>query len=149
MLEPFYLAGDAYRFQRRTRSDGAPDWDLASIAAPDAAVLFALDTAYTPDPQENVFRFGQPRDASFSFDLPPWLRQPNDLFRVDADGIHEVPWRVTDRGVVIDDRCSRDAVYVAARLPQVRREIEQRRQAALAKEEAFPIDLSHLEKLKK
>ena len=149
MLEPFYLAGDAYGFQRRTRSDGSPDWDLATIAAPDAAVLFALDTAYAPDPQENVFRFGEPRSASFSFDLPLWLRQPKDLFRVDADGVHEVKWRIAGQGVVIDDRCSRDAIYVATTSPQVRNEIEQRRKAALTQEEAFPVDRPALEKLKK
>ena len=102
MLEPFYLAGDAYRFERRTRTDGSPDWDLASIAAPDAAVLFALDTAYAPDPQEHVFQFGEPREVSFSFDLPPWLRQPRDLFRVDADGLHEV--HVAHRGPGSCDR---------------------------------------------
>jgi hypothetical protein len=149
MLEPFYLAGDAYRFVRRTRSDGSPDWDLASIAAPDAAVLFALDTAYAPDPQENVFRFDEPREASFSFDLPPWLRKPTDLFRVDADGVREVNWRIAGQGVVIEDRCSRDAIYVATTSQQVRGDIEERRKAALAREAAFPADWIALEKLKK
>ena len=149
MLEPFYLAGDAYRFVRRTRSDGSPDWDLASIAAPDAAVLFALDTAYAPDPQENVFRFGEPREASFSFDLPPWLRKPTDLFRVDADGVRQVNWRIAGQGVVIEDRCSRDAIYVATTSQQVRGAIEERRKAALAREAAFPADRIALEKLNK
>ena len=149
MLEPFYLAGDAYRFERRTRTDGSPDWDLASIAAPDAAVLFALDTAYAPDPQEHVFQFGEPREVSFSFDLPPWLRQPRDLFRVDADGLHEVPWHIAGQGVAIDDKCRRDAIYVATTSQQVRGEIEERRKAAQAREEAFPVNLMLLEELKK
>ncbi len=149
MLEPFYLAGDAYRFERRTRPDGSPDWDLASIAAPDAAVLFALDTAYAPDPQEHVFQFGEPREVSFSFDLPPWLRQPRDLFRVDADGLHEVPWHIAGQGVAIDDKCRRDAIYVATTSQQVRGEIEERRKAAQTREEAFPVNLRLLEELKR
>ena len=141
MLEPFYLAGDAYRFERRTRSDGSPDWDLASIAAPDAAVLFALDTAYAPDPQEHVFQFGEPREVSFSFDLPPWLRKPRDLFRVDADGLHEV--HVAHRGPGSCDRRQvpprRDlrSDHVAASARRNRRTEEGR----AAREEAFPVNL--------
>ena len=94
-------------------------------------------------------RFSEPREASFSFDLPPWLRKPGDLFRVDADGVREVNWRIAGQEVVIEDRCSRDAIYVATTSQQVRGDIEERRKAALAREEAFPADLTALEKLKK
>ncbi|MCS6778070.1 MAG: hypothetical protein NZ557_16230, partial [Chthonomonadaceae bacterium] len=45
-LDTLFLEGDAYRFERRRRPDGTLDWDLASIVAPGAALLFALDTAY-------------------------------------------------------------------------------------------------------
>ncbi|MCY2954683.1 MAG: hypothetical protein NTU53_22355 [Planctomycetota bacterium] len=147
MLEPFYLEGDAYRFERRVRADGAPDWDLASIAAPDAAVLFAVDTAYTADPQENLFKFGPPRAATFTFVLPPRLRGPKDVFRVDADGVHEAKWRVDGNGVVIDDTRSRDAIYVAASSLEMRKGIEQRRQAALAHEAAYAVDRAAVEAL--
>jgi hypothetical protein len=148
MLEPFLLEGDAYRFERRTR-DGAPDWDLASIAAPEAAVLFANDTAYAPDEKENVFKFGPPRAVEFTFALPTWLRAPEDVFRVDADGIHETKWRSSNRGVVIEDLRSRDAVYIATRSPSVRAGLEQRRQYALAVETASPIEREALELIKK
>lgn len=149
MLEPFYLEGDAYRFERRRGPDGQPDWDLASVAAPEAAVLFALDTAYAPDPKENVFRFGESRKATFAFPLPAWLRSPADVFRVDADGVHPAVWRAEGQGVVVEEVRSRDAVYVAAKSEAVRRGIEARRAAALAREAAFPIDRAVLEKLKK
>jgi len=149
MLEPFYLEGDAYRFERRVRADGAPDWDLASIAAPDAAVLFAVDTAYTADPQESVFKFGPPRSATFTFVLPPGLRGPKDVFRVDADGVHEAKWRAEGVGVVIDDTRSRDAIYVAANSIEVRKSIEQRRQAALAHEASHAVDRAAVEALLK
>ena len=144
MLEPFFLEGDAYRFERRTR-DGEPDWDLASVAAPDAAVLFALDTAYIADKKDNVFAFGAPRAASFAFELPSHLRDPGDVFRVDADGIENVTWRATQTGIEIDDVCSRDAIYLATHSPTVRATIERRRQAALAHETANPIENSELE----
>ena len=148
MLEPFLLEGDAYRFERRTR-DGEPDWDLASIAAPDAAVLFANDTAYIADPAENVFKFGPPRAVEFPFALPPWLRAPKDVFRVDADGIHETKWRSTAQGVIIEDTQSRDAIYIATHSPTVRAALEQRRQSAVAQEAAHPIERKALELLKK
>ena len=147
MLEPFFLEGDAYRAERRTRA-GQPDWDLASIAAPEAAVLFALDTAYTADPKANVFQFGPPRPANFAFALPAWLRSPKEVFRVDADGITDVKWSATGEGVVIEDTRSRDAIYVATSVPSVRAGIIGRRTAALAKEEANPIDRAALEALR-
>jgi hypothetical protein len=146
MLEPFYLEGDAYAFQRISR-DGQPDWELSTIAAPDAAVLFAIDTAYTADDQENVFKFGPPRPAVFSFTLPHWLREPTDVFRVDADGIHEVQWRPTPDGVRIQDQQKLDAIYIATSQPSLRDEIEQRRQAALAVEAANPIDANALRQI--
>jgi hypothetical protein len=140
MLEPFFLEGDAYRFERKMSDQGSPDWDLASIGAPDAAVLFALDLAYAPDPQENVFRFPPPREVQFHFRLPPWLRDPKDVFRVDADGLHEVEWQPENLGVTIRDRQSADAIYIATPLPQIRQSISQRLQKALDREADNPIN---------
>jgi hypothetical protein len=148
MLEPLFLEGDAYDFQRITR-EGKPDWELSTLAAPNAAVLFAIDTAYTADEQENVFKFGPPRHAVFSFQLPPWLLEPKDVFRVDADGIHEVQWQPTPEGVRIDDQQQLDAIYIATSHPNLRAEIEQRRQAALVVEADNPIDAEALRQLMK
>lgn len=144
MLEPFLLSGDAYDFERRTNADGTPDWDLASIASPTAAVLFANDTAYVPDQNESVFKFGPPRPVAFSFRLPSWLRQPAEVFRMDADGIHEVQWVVDGELVTIQDSRSLDAVYVAAIDNSVRTGILRRRQEALDQETANPIDIDAL-----
>jgi hypothetical protein len=148
MLEPFFLEGDAYRFERRTR-DGEPDWDLASLAAPDAAVLFALDTAYIADKKDNVFTFGAPRATVFAFELPSWLQGPTDVFRIDADGIQDVTWRAEGNGIVIEDTRSRDVIYLATRSTSLRAAVEERRQAALAREAANPIERSALEALLK
>jgi hypothetical protein len=147
MLDRFYLEGDAYRFERRTTADGAPDWDLASIVSPSAGILFALDTAYSADPKENVFTFGAPRRAVFQFPLPHWLRKPQDLFRIDADGVHPTKWRATDTGVEIDDVQSRSVIYVAARDSRVRREIENRRRLAMEHESRHPVDRPALDRL--
>lgn len=145
MLEPYFLEGDAYRFERRSQSDGTPDWDLSVIAAPEAAVLFAVDTAYTADPRQNLFVFGPPRPASFHFDLPPWLRAPKDVFRVDADGVHDVTWKVDAQGIAIDDTRSLDGIYVAARSDTERAAVARRHAAAIAHEAAHPIDREALE----
>jgi hypothetical protein len=149
MLEPYYLEGSAYEFERHVGPDGLPDWDLASIASPDAAVLFALDTAYFPDATERVFRFDGPRDVTLRFRLPHWLRDPVDVFRVDADGIREVEWAPTDGGLEIADRCSCDAIYIATRDSRVRGDIEERRQSAIEQENQHPIDELALEELNK
>jgi hypothetical protein len=134
MLEPYYLAGDGAWHERRVSDAGQPDWDLATIVSPDAAVLFALDLAYQPDSREQVFLFGEPRSATFPFPLPRWLRHPVDVFRVDADGIHDVEWMATETGVSISDTRSRDAIYVAARHENERGLVEHRRQQAISSE---------------
>jgi hypothetical protein len=140
MLEPLYLAGDAHHFERVTTADQRPDWDLSVIAAPQGAVLFALDTAYLPDPERNEFVFGEPRPARFEFPLPHSLRNPADLFRVDADGVHAVTWQPTATGVVIEETASRDRIYVASHDAALREQVESRRQAALRHEATYPID---------
>ena len=141
MLEPLLLEGDAYRFEPRRKPDGTHDWDLASIVAPSAAVLFANDTAYVVDAKESLFKFGPPRAAEFSFKLPPWLRKPTDVFRVDADGAHEIQWSSTGEYVKIQDTRTLDAIYVVANDESIRTGILQRRQAALDHESANSIDI--------
>lgn len=148
MLEPFYLEGDAYHFERTTR-DGVLDWDLATIAAPEAAVLFANDLAYAPDEKENVFKFKSPRLSQFEFRLPHWLRDPIDVFRVDADGIHKTKWQGTKTGVLIEDTRHCDGLYIATKTNRVRNDIERRRQAALARETANEVDRNQLETFNK
>lgn len=112
-------------------------------------MILANDTAYTADPVENIFKFGPARAVEFAFALPTWLRAPKDVFRVDADGIHETKWRSTGPGVIIADTQSRDAIYIATHSPTFRTALEQRRQSALALEAAHPIKRQTLELLKK
>jgi hypothetical protein len=139
MLDDHYLEGDAAS-HRRVLRDGKPDWDLDVVAGPRGAVLFALDLAYRPDPEERVFRFGPPRDVEFRFPLPASLRKPAEVFLVDADGVVPVEHSVTEGVVVLRDRVSRVAVYVAAANVGERARIEGRRRELVLAEEATGFD---------
>ena len=144
MLSPFYLSGDAFAFERLVDAEGKPDWDCASIVSEACAVLFANDLAYVPDPGDNTFHFGERRDFSHAYRLPHWLRQPTDVFRVDADGVHDVQWSAEADGVRIHHRCSRDAVFVVTKLPGLRATIEDRRQAAMRVENLHQVEIEEL-----
>ena len=113
-LEAFYLTGDVCSFRRLLKPDKSPDWELSVIAAPQGALLFALDCDYQPDPKEKIFVFGTPRPATFHFDLPAYLRPVRSVFRIDADGVYEVKWKATNKGVEIEDTTNKAAIYVAA-----------------------------------
>lgn len=136
MLDRFYLEGTAYRHEQ-IKNEGKPDWDLASITAPQTALLFALDLAYEADPIEKVFRFGPTRSTHFNFDLPSHLREPVDVFRIDADGIQEISYKFTNHGVGIDDHINKVGIYVATKDPSVRKQLENRRRELIRFEESF------------
>jgi hypothetical protein len=139
MLEEYCLEGDATSHERVLR-DGQSDWDLDVVAGPRGALLFALDLAYTPDPEEHVYKFGPPREATFLFPLPAYLRAPAEIFRVDADGVTQVQHTVRGGFVEIRDRVSRAAIYVVAANAGERARIETRRQALIARENALGFD---------
>jgi hypothetical protein len=139
MLERLYLRGSAYRC-RQVEEGGSAAWELSSIVAPEGAALFALDLRYAPDPAERVFVFDAPREAAFEFELPRFLRAPADVFRVDADGVHNVTSRPTATGIVITDRANRAAVYVAARDRSLRADLQRRHRALVALEKATGFD---------
>ena len=149
MLEPFLLEGDAYQFEHRLKPDGTPDWELASIVSPDAAVLFANDTSYVADEKQNVFLFGPPRAAEFTFKLPPWIRKPMSVSRMDADGLHDVKWSVENGSATISDTRSHDAIYIAVMDNAILSGIMQRRQSAMAHEDANTIDEDSLKAIGK
>ena len=139
MLDRFYLEGTAYRYER-IKNEGKPDWDLASITAPQTALLFALDLAYEANPLEKVFQFGPARAAHFNFELPSHLCEPVDVFRIDADGIQEISYKFTNHGVGIDDHINKVGIYVATKDPSVRKQLEDRRQELIRFEESFQFD---------
>ena len=142
MLDDFYLEGDAVSHERVIR-EGKPDWDLDIVAGPRAALLFALDLDYAPDDAEKVFRFGPPRETRFRFRLPAYLRNPAEVFRVDAEGTTAIQPNVEDGILEVRDRVSRVAIYLAAAQAGTRERIEARRQRLVAYESAFEFDPAH------
>jgi len=153
MLEDYYLEGDATSHQRVLR-EGKPDWDLDVVAGPRGALLFALDLAYEPDPDERVFRFGAPRAAVFRFPLPAYVAAPAEIVRVDADGVTQVEHSVEGRTVQVRDQVSRVAIYVVSTTPGESTRLEARRRSLMAEEEAIgfaiernPDDLAVLREL--
>ncbi len=111
MLEDFYLEGDAYHHERILR-DGKPDWDLEVVAGPRGAVLFALDLSYAPDPKEKVFRFGPPRDATFTWPVPAYLDGATTLLRADADGLLPTEFKRQSRRVTLRTQAGAVNVFV-------------------------------------
>lgn len=137
MLEDFYIDGDAATYQQ-VRKDGRLDWDLASIVAPQGALLFALDLDYEPNLSQKVFEFHR-RNASFLFQLPSWLH-PVDVFRVDSQGVFDVEHRISGRTLEIADKQSRVGIYVATPDAALRGHLEQKRMALIADEENVGFD---------
>lgn len=138
-LENLYLEGDPFEHQRVTRN-GVPDLDLNSLVTPDAAVLFAMDLAYRPDHEAQVFVFDGPRPLAAHFDLPDYLRPVHDVFRIDAAGVYDAPWRATDRGVMLRGALDRVGVYVAAREDGLRAQLAARLAALEAEAQALAFD---------
>ncbi len=140
MLDQFLLEGDAYAFQRICHENGMPDWDIATVCGPRAAMLFALDLDYAPDPKERVFKFGPPRKARWCFPLPAYLGSIKDIFRIDADGVYDAQWTVSNDGVEIHGKASRVAVHIATPDQALRGVLENRRQQLVAAEAALQFD---------
>ena len=122
LIDDILLAGDAFEY-RRIESDGKPSWDLNSIASPHAALLVAHDLAYRADPDDREFKFA-PRDARLAFALPQWLEAPLHVFRIDADGTHDVDHAVENRKLVIEDRIAVVSVYVATQDKRLRASLQ-------------------------
>lgn len=140
MLSDFLLEGDAYTFERTTGTDGSLDWDLASVCGPRAALLFALDLNYYPDPKERVFKFNDARAATWRFKIPAYLLGIQDVFRMDADGIYDTMWEKDTQEIIIKDTASRVAVFIATPQRNLRHDLEEKRKELIAFEKSFTFD---------
>ena len=138
LMEPLLLEGDAYEYRRELRS-GKLDWDLASVTGPSGGLFFANDLAYTPNPQQKVFEF-QPRDGEFSFRLPSYLRSPMDVFRIDADGVHDVKYTIQSNQLKITDRVQVAGIYAAAPGKELRQQLQAKLLKLLQEEKQYGFD---------
>lgn len=123
-MEDLRLEGDAFEY-RGELDAGQPSWDLASVAGPNGALRFALDLACVPDPQEKVFKF-TPREGTWRFKLPAWLHKPAEVFRLDANGLHDAELTPEPGAITIRDRVSAAGIYVLAPAPGLRGRLEAR-----------------------
>ncbi|MBY0586035.1 hypothetical protein K2X85_02600 [bacterium] len=140
MLDHFYLEGDAIDYHVQP-SPGALGWDVSTIASPRGALLFGLDLDYAVDTKERVFAFPEPRAVTFDFVLPGYLRGKDlDVWRVDADGAHDIEHENTDTGVRIRDVRSNVGIYVATPDRNLRAETAQRQQQLVQMEESLKFD---------
>ncbi|MCF7707352.1 MAG: hypothetical protein K9N52_00435 [Verrucomicrobia bacterium] len=142
LLKDFYMEGAPYRFNSTTNAEtGLPEWSLSIIAAPRAALMFAVDLNYKPSGFfGRQFQFDKKRKASFKFPLPGYLRKPVDVFRVDSEGLYLVDYRITDDGVEISDEQSKVAVYIAAQDLELRPRLVKKLKALVDSEHAVGFD---------
>jgi hypothetical protein len=139
MIDGLILEGDAYEFRRELK-EGKPDWEMASIFGPNGGLLFALDTGYRADLDKKEFVFEPNRSGEFRFELPRYLQQPADVFRIDSDGVHDCESSVDGRSLTIRDRVSVVGIYVVAGDPGAREKIRGRHAALLEKESRIGFD---------
>lgn len=138
LMEDLLLEGDAFEY-RRELQNGQPSWDLASVAGPNGALLFANNLAYEPDLTEKVFKF-TPRDGVFAFQMPAYLPKPAEVFRINADGTHEVSFSLTEGQITLHDRVNVAGIYVASARPGFRREMQAKHATLMAFERTFGFD---------
>ena len=122
MLQDILLRGDAFEYGR-TVKDGKPNYDLNSIACSNALLMAAHNLRYRVDSKAREFRFDR-REAELTFKVPRWLRGKLYIFRVDADGCHNVEHKLTKDTIMIRDGVEVVGLYVATSDPDAKRKIE-------------------------
>jgi hypothetical protein len=138
LMADLLLEGDAFEY-RRVLEAGKPSWDLASVTGPNGGLLFANDLAYLPDEREKVFKFST-REATLVFKLPAYLSRPAEVFRLDADGPHNVKFAAAEGRVTIQDRVNVAGIYVVAPTDGLRRRMQARHSELLRFEQSFEFD---------
>ncbi len=131
LIDNLLLSGDAYEHQREA------GWDLSSVCGPEGALLFANDVRY--EPQEKRFQF-TPRSASLRFRLPPYLSFPREIFRVDAQGTHNVEFEISDRDLVLEDTINVGGLYIAAKRGGLRARLDQEWHQLMRIEASYQFD---------
>jgi hypothetical protein len=124
MLEELLLRSTLTAHERIDEKN-APSWDLNVLSGPEAAVLTAHNLAYRIDAEQSVFEF-QPREGAFAFELPRWLAEAKDVFRIDADGVHDATAAVKDGRAIVTDTVQVVGVYVATNDPDLRGRLAER-----------------------
>ena len=136
LLDDLMLSATAFAHAEQRGQPDQPDWETSVLATPRAALLVAHDVGYQPDPQTNTFRF-TPREGTFTFSLPCWISSEATVFKVDADGVHDVSASSEAGTVTITDTVSVVGIYIATSDPQLRVTLQQQHAELLAHEASF------------
>ncbi len=142
LLKDLLERGTSYEYVRLEDANReSPQWDLSSIADRDALLMVANDLAYTINESNRTFQF-EARDGEFEFRIPPWLQDATHVYRLDADGSHDVEYDLdaSSRKVVIRDRVQVVGIYVLAKEPAHRARIDGRYQARMQYEQSLHFD---------
>lgn len=144
MLRGSLERGTAYDYERKM--DGStPDWDLSSIATPETLLMVANDLKYTIDESTKTFQFPV-RDGEFAFRCPPWLQSselagPLHVFRIDAQGTHQVPFQWDGKRLAIQDSGIHVVgLYIATSDALLQQRMEEQCRACIAMEGALGFD---------
>ena len=134
MLDELFLRGDAFEYRRDDEG-----WDLSSIANANTLLMVANDLRYRADTKKREFVFDK-RDVKLAFKLPDWLVEPVSVFRVDADGTHDVTHTIANSSIELNDRVQVASIYVASTDRDVRSRIDSRHATLIALEESTSFD---------
>ena len=134
MLDELFLHGDAYEYRRDD-----DDWDLNSIATANSLLMVANDLRYRADIAKREFVFST-RDAKIRFRLPDWIADPLDVFRVDADGTHDVTHTASDGFIELEDRVQVAGIYLATTDRSLRSRINHRHASLVELEKSTSFD---------
>jgi hypothetical protein len=138
MLDSWLLESQLFEYQR-IETEAGPQWDLTHLAGPRASIFAIHDLAYRPNLKKREFEFSA-RQAEVKFRLPPWMTQTVEVFRVDADGVHEVKFRQEGRALWIEDEVRVVGIYGVTQDPGMRSEIQRRHRELVEHEASLKFD---------
>ena len=101
--------------------------------------MAAHDLRYRAEPTRREFIFSD-RSIAVDFGVPLWIQGPLSVFRVDADGTHDVSHTVTKDAISISDTIDVVGIYVATTDEALRSRIDRRHADLIEKENAIPFD---------
>ncbi|MEC7599589.1 MAG: hypothetical protein VX936_14485 [Planctomycetota bacterium] len=138
MLEDLLLESQLYDY-RCVEAENGKQWDLTLLVGARASMVVIHDLDYQANREKREFVFA-PRLARVDVKLPSWLANEADIFRIDADGVHEVKTRKMGRQLHLEDEVNVVGIYVVSSDPQMRAELTQSHAELISREEAFGFD---------
>lgn len=133
------LLGEFYEQGRATSHRRENGFDLNVVAAPEGAVLFAIDLDYGPS-ADKTFAWKQKRRLDARYELPEWLGDVKDCYRVAEEGIQAADWERAAGGLRLRGVVDKVGIWVAARDAKLGERLAGRYRQLLAEEAATGFD---------